>query len=197
MERKSENKSPNLIQNEKSCDTNKENSLDNHLNDSIFKKTKNFLYSFLFDLPFDNYHKYYKTGKIHTMTEDEKRTLLDNKKSDSQYKKLLFLLISLRPNVLDDQDMMDMKEFNNKMKKYYAIVIGGLVLNWAYFSYNFIIKKKALYKNLMILNFLCFLAYIKVDSYKQHFYDGLVQKYKHIIKKQDLQNIIKKTYNID
>jgi hypothetical protein len=174
--------------------TNNENIYNNV---TFFQKTKNFFYSLIFDLPFDNYHNYYKTGIIQKMSEEDIRNLLERKKSESQHKKYFSFLVSLRPNILDDQDMMDLKEFNYKMNYYYAFVIGGLLINWAYFSYNFILYKRPLYKRLICINLLCFLAYVKVDSFKQQHYERLYEKYKHIVKKDELQIILKKTYNID
>ena len=149
----------------------------NNPNNSFFQKCKNLLHSIFFDLPFDNYHSLYKTGKIKNMDIEEKKQLIYTK-NNANIKKLFFAkLISIRPTILDDDDYI---EYNNIVRKNKyekgVIILGFFGLNsWTFYMVS--IKKKKFLAQFMFVNFLLIFSLYYSGHKLQSFIDKMYLKY--------------------
>ena len=164
---------------------------------SILKYTSSTLYSFLFDLPFKNYHDYYKTGIIQKMSKEEKINFMIEKNKERQHKQFFNYFLNIRPNILDDEDVFEYRETLDKMNKYQTVIFLGFFINWSYFTYNFFIKKRLVFKTLLIINGVFFIAYLKNNTTLSKEQDKLFEKYKNTFKREDLVSVMKESYGID
>ncbi len=153
----------------------------------IFMKFTNTIYSILFELPFDNYHNLYKTGKIHQMDVEQRKQLL-YMENDAKLKKMFFCkLINLRPTILDDEDYI---EFNNLLKRSKhekgATIFGFFSLNsWTFYMVS--IKKKKFLAKFTAMNILL-IGMLYYSSFKvQKFYDRMYLKYDKEIVNQEME----------
>ncbi len=157
----------------------------NQQNTSIFQKFKNGIYSILFDLPFDNYHTLYKTGKIKTMDIEQKKQLI-YKENDIRLKKNFFTrLISLRPTILDDEDFIEFNIINGKAKKERGLIILGFFLLNSWTFYMVSIKKKNFFLKFFFMN-IFLIGMFSYSSFKlQTFFEKMYIKYdKEIVNKE-------------
>ncbi len=131
--------------------------------DDIFNKIRQTIYSTIWDLPFDNYHKYYKTGIIQKMSNQEKvefyfeRNKIESKKTS--FKKLVLL----RPNILDDDDLFHYNEVITKNKKHKAMYLSlFLINNFVHFALMLKNKNAWYVKSMLTINL--FLVIISSNS---------------------------------
>jgi hypothetical protein len=155
------------------------------------------LHSFIFDLPFENYHDYYKTGIIQKMSKEQKIQFMIDKNLQKQHRQFFTYFINIRPNILDDEDAFSYRETLDVVNRYNTVIFLGFFLNWAYFSFNFFVNKRLLFKPLIIFNGLFFFAYLKTNKILLVEQDRLFEKYKNIFKREDVLNIFKESYRID
>ncbi len=166
-------------------------------NESIGRTLLNICKSFIFDLPFKNYHDYYKTGIIQKMTKEEKIKFMLEMNLERQHRQFFYYFINIRPNILDDEDLFEYKEVAYKNKIYQYWLLGGFFLNWSYFTYNFFIKKRFVYKPLILINGALLIAYLKVNTILNNYQESLFNKYKNILKREDLLGKVKESYRFD
>lgn len=153
----------------------------------IIRKLSNTIYSILFELPFDNYHNLYKTGKIHEMDIEQRKEMLYMENS-AKLKKMFFCkLINLRSTILDDEDFI---EFNNLQKRSKrekgATIIGFFGLNsWTFYMVS--IKKQNFLAKFLAMNVLL-IGMLYYSSFKlQKFYDRMYLKYDKEIVNQEME----------
>jgi len=149
----------------------------NSQNHSYFQKFKNGIYSFLFDLPFENYHTLYKTGKIKSMDIEQRKQLIYIE-NNAKLKKVFFSrIISLRPTILDDEDFIEFNNLNTRAKYERAfIILGFFALNsWTFYMVS--IKKKNFLSKFLFMNvFLIGMLYYSGHKL-QKFFDRMYIKY--------------------
>ena len=160
-------------------------------------RIKGFFYSLIFDLPFDNYHKYYKTGKIQLMTKEEKTKIFLDSNEQSKQKDFFIQIIRMRPQILDDDDLSHVETEKKKIKYIRNFLILGLFFNWSFFSYFFLVKKQNFIKTLVFINLLLLSGMYGTNAYMNKMYGELYTKYIAIIKEDELKEIYNKIYNID
>jgi hypothetical protein len=173
------------------------NSNQESLNSKGFSKIYKTIHSFIFDLPFENYNEYYKTGIIQKMSKEQKIQFLIDKNLHKQHRQFFTYFINLRPNILDDDDACSYRETLDVVNRYNTFVFIGFFLNWTYFSYNFFVNKRLLYKPLIIFNGLLFFAYIRNNNILSVEQNRLFEKYKNIFKREEILNVFKESYRID
>jgi hypothetical protein len=157
----------------------------------ILKKFKNTTYSILFELPFNNYHTLYKTGKIQQMDIDQRKQML-YMENHAKLKIMFFCkLINLRPTILDDEDYI---EFNNLLKiskrEKGATIIGFFGLNsWTFYMVS--IKKQKFFAKFLGFNFIL-IGMLYYSSFKlQKFYERMYVKYDKEIVNQEMDEKMK------
>jgi hypothetical protein len=164
---------------------------------NFFTRVKNTINSIIWDLPFDNYHKYYKTGIIQKMSKDEKIDFFFERHKEFNKKDNIKKLIVLRPNILDDEDkilFLENKEKYNKIRGFYFII---LCLNNIFSCYLILQRKSYVLKyvaisNLGLLSIFPFLNY-KSQLVNEH----LTNKYRNIISEEETYDVFKQSSNID
>ncbi len=166
-------------------------------NNTFLSKIYETFVSFIVDLPFKNYKEYYKTGIIQKMNNEEKIKFMIELNNERQHRHFFKYFINLRPSILDEDDCWEYKESMNNIKQYNYAIFSGFFLNWSYFTFNFFIRKRYVYKPLIIINGLLFLVYLRVNSVENRMMDNLFNKYKHVIKREDVIKIIKESYRFD
>lgn len=167
--------------------------MDNNLNNKIpenigfFKKCTDVIHSILFELPFDNYHTLYKTGKIHKMDIEQRKQMI-YKENEEKLKRMFFSkLINLRPTILDDNDYL---EFNNLKKRTQyekgIIIFGFFILNsWTFYMVS--IKKQKFFAKFLGMNFILIGLLYYSSFQSQKFYDRMFIKYDKEIVNQEME----------
>ncbi len=164
---------------------------------SFSSKIYDFMYKLIFELPIKNYRELYLTGKLQSMSQDEKiKMIIDNSK-DEQHRRFFNRLLKVRPAFLDDEDLDEFNKFESNIKTFQIGIFSSLFLNWTYFSYNFIVKKRNKLKLLICLNIFIFCVYTYSKIYAGNFYGKLFDKYKTIVKQDDIFRIMKNSYRIE
>lgn len=163
----------------------------------LYKKISKYIYSAIFDLPFANYYEYYKNGKIQNMSKDEKHKLVLEMNKETQYRQFFKRLLRLRPAFMDDEDVFYYNITQNKIKNYRSAIIIGLFFNWNFFAYYFFVKKRNIYKFFISVNLILIVMYLRVNKYENRKYEELFEKYKNVIKKDEVFKIMKEAYRID
>ena len=161
------------------------------------KKISNILYSIFFELPFENYDEYYKSGKIQKMTREEKIQLIIENNRKKQHLEFFRKLLLIRPSFLDEEDYYSYNEELHKVKKLRMGVTFGLGINWSYFVYNFFIKKRMVIKSFLLMNGILFSLYIAANIRMSMEIGRLFEKYKKDIKREELEKVIKESYRIE
>jgi hypothetical protein len=171
--------------------------MDSTSKNSMSSNILNKVYSFLFDLPFQNYHEYYKTGKIQKMSREEKiQFLIENNKKRQHYDFFRRLLL-IRPTFLDDEDYYEYNEKLNKIKKLRGVAIIAFAGNWSYFVFNFIVKRRSVVKSFLLFNFVTLIYYVSLNASMNKETTRLFEKYKDLMKRDELDKLIKESYRID
>lgn len=165
-------------------------------NDSQNKVVK-ILKSLLFDLPFDEYHTLYKTGIISKMSNQEKINFVLKNQNERRSRQLFNSMITLRPNILDDEDKIELTERNNKIIKARGMLMASMFLTGSYTGYHILFKNYKKIKYFVIINFGIIVLYQFTYSYMDSYYATLHEKYKNIIKEDELMRVFKSAYNID
>lgn len=172
-----------------------ENADDDHK--PFYRKIPSYLYNFIFELPFENYKIYYKTGIIQKMSIEERKKLSRNVHREELHRNFFIRLIKIRPQILDDEDQINLNELNHSMKMKRGFFIIGLGLNWLYFSFNWIVLKKKKGKLFITLNFLFFFGLLWTNSIQTREYKILHEKYKNIMTREEIYDAMKRIYNIN
>ena len=167
------------------------------INQPFYKKIPTYCYNFIFELPFDNYKIYYKTGIIHKMSIDDKKKLSRNVHREELHRNFFIRMIRLRPQILDEEDQYHLNEVNHSVKIKRTILIAGLGLNWSYFCFNWIVLKKKKYKIFLYLNVVLFLGLVWTGRILTNENKILYKKYENVINKDEIFEMMKKVYNIN
>lgn len=175
-----------------------QNSDNSNSNNSIFHKIKKTVNAILWDLPFDNYHSFYKTGEIHKMDIEQKKNII-YKESNLKLKKMFFArLIGMRPTILDDEDYTEFNNILARNKKEKAIVILGFFGLNAWTFYMVSIKHKTkFFGKFLFFNFLLIICLYYSNNKLQSFYDKMFVKYDKEIINAELEEKINMVYKKD
>jgi hypothetical protein len=162
---------------------------------SFFSRFKNVINSIIWDLPFDNYHKLYKTGIIKNMDIEQKKQIIF-KENNLLLRKIFFSrLVKLRPSILDDEDLI---EFNKTVerKKYDTIylIIGFMGLN-SYTFYTISIKRKQFLGKFLLINAFLILFYLHNNQKQEKFIEKMFIKYDKIIVNEEMDEKLKLILN--
>lgn len=166
-------------------------------NISLRKKILNSIHGFIFDLPFENYRKYYKTGIIQKMTKEEKKKFFINMNIEDKHRKIFTRLLVMRPEFLDDTDLFDYRQHKSKVFKYQLLAFSLFFLNWSYYSFNFLVKQKRELKFFLLRNTFVILSIYYTTGMTEFKQKELFYKYKHVMTQDSLINLMKSAYRID
>jgi hypothetical protein len=171
----------------------------NEKEDKITKRStfSQFLYSIIWELPFDNYHKYYKTGIVQKMSKEEKKMLFINDNKKQLQTKFFKRIITLRPNILDDSDMIDLNRVKNNIKNIRYVLLSLFFLNSSFFGYKVMILKYRKINSFIYINLLLMTIFAFTNFYSNYYFKNLHEKYRNIIDDDEVVNTFKKVYNID
>lgn len=160
-----------------------------------FTKLKNFINSLLWDLPFDNYHKLYKTGIIKTMDVEQKKQMLFQENNLMLKKIFFFRLIRLRPTILDDEDLNGLNKIQER-KKYemLAVIFGFMSLNALTF-YSISIKKQKPLGKFFLANSFLILCFLHVNKKQETYLEKMFEKYDKIIVNEEMEEKMKMMLN--
>jgi hypothetical protein len=106
-----------------------------------FKRFRNFVWNSIWNLPFENYEKYYTNGKIFKMTQNEKIEMTVRDSIEKQKYSMFIRIVKLRPNILNNDDMELFEIESNKCKRKTYMVLGILFLNGTLFTYKMALRK--------------------------------------------------------
>lgn len=163
----------------------------------FFKKITNGIYSVLFELPFDNYHTLYKTGKIQQMDIEQRKQML-YVENNAKLKKMFFCkLISLRPTILDDEDYIEFNNIKTRSTREKGLtIIGFFGLNsWTF--YMVAIKKQKFFAKFLVMN-VALIGLLYSSSLKlEQFYDRMYTKYDKEIVNQEMEEKMKLVFKND
>lgn len=143
--------------------------------------------SIVFGLPFSYYDKYYKSGELSRMTQEQKRDLFMEDQKDNQKREFIMFILKNRPSIMDADSEEEFFKAKNKYR-YTSLLLGCSFMSfWSFFSYQFYLKRVYYFKSLLSVNFLCLVIY-KHGSYSlQASYDTIYRKYKHIATIEELK----------
>jgi len=163
----------------------------------LYRRIPKFFYNFIFELPFENYKLYYKTGIIQKMSIEEKKKLSMRVQREELHRNFFVRMIKIRPQILDEEDYFHLNEVNHNLKIKRMILIIGLGLNWSYFSFNYIVLKKKSAKIFLWLNLLFFIGLVSTSIIQAREHRILYEKYKKVFDKNEIFDTMKKLYNIN
>ena len=164
---------------------------------SIFERIKKIINSLIWDLPFENYHKYYKTGIIQKMSNQEKIDFFFERHKNNSKKLYFKRIINLRPNILDDDDLFKYKEIISKGKKNKGIYLSLFFLNNTIHFYLLLIKKTSYMKSLVGTNILFLFAFPFLDMKTHNMFDDLYVKYRLIYDEDELYKKFQESSSIE
>jgi hypothetical protein len=163
----------------------------------FYKRIFKHIYNFLFELPFENYKLYYKTGIIQKMSIEEKKKLSMRVQREELHRNFFVRMIKIRPQILDEEDFYHLNEVNHSLKNKRMLLIIGLGLNWSYFSFNYIVLRKKKAKVFLCLNLLLFMGLVSTSIIQAREHRILYEKYKKIYDKDEIFETMRKLYNIN
>jgi hypothetical protein len=166
--------------------------------ENYFTKLKNLINSIIWDLPFENYHKYYKTGIIQKMSNQEKIDFFFERHKETNKKNYIKRLIIIRPNILDDEDKIKFLEYKEKADRLRFLYLASFGLNNFLCGYVYLLKRSVwVIKYLVFSNvvFLFTFPFLKLNQ--DEFNEEMYLKYRHIIDEDKTYDMFKKASNID
>ena len=164
---------------------------------SLFEKIKKIINSIIWDLPFENYHKYYKTGIIQKMSNQEKIDFFFQRNKFNSKKLYFKRIVNLRPNILDDKDLFKYTETIAKSKRNKAIYLSMFFFNNTIHFYLLIIRRKSYIKSLLATNFIFLFSFPFVDIKTEKMFDEFYFKYRLIYDEDELLRKFQEFNNID
>jgi hypothetical protein len=166
--------------------------------ENFFNKLKNLINSFIWDLPFENYHKYYKTGIIQKMSNQERIDFFFKRHKDLNKKNYIKRLIILRPNILDDEDKIYFLENKQQADRLKTIYFVGFVLNNFFCGYLLLVKRSLGTIQYIAFSNIMFLFLFPVTKMKQEkLNEEIYLKYRHLIDEDKTYDMFAKASNID
>jgi hypothetical protein len=172
--------------------------MENNNENNFFQKIKNIIYSIIWDLPFENYHKYYKTGIIQKMTQEEKINFFFERNKQNIKKNYATRMFILRPNILDDEDKIRYLENKQKSDRLKLIYLATMIVNNFGSCYFFLLNKKmSSVKYMVVSNAVMILAFPFLNKNTQRLNEELYLKYRDVINEDKVYSSIKEASNID
>jgi hypothetical protein len=169
---------------------------DKNENSSFLSILKTVGYNILFKLPFADYESMYESGKIHEMSNEEKKDYIFKLQQEDQHKKFFLRLIAVRKMIMDEEDVFEYNLLLNKVKRNQKMIFIGLFANWIYFSFNFMVLRKRKLMMFFIIN-ISLLVTVHINNiYLHKEQQKLFLKYKSIFPYEDIVEVMKKVYNI-
>jgi len=156
---------------------------------NFFNKALRITKNLIWKLPFENYDKYYSNGIIHKMSQQEKLEFTINQHKKTQEKKLLLRLVKLRPNILDDNDLIQFNHVNEKSKFHLQILFTCLFLNTTYAGWLIHKKQKLFNKYFVMITFSIIASYGYISSYQSKLNNYIYDKYKDIFKNDETRDV--------
>jgi hypothetical protein len=166
--------------------------------DSILSKIFKTMNSIIWDLPFENYHKYYKTGIIQKMSNQEKIDFFFERNRANAKKTHFKKLVIMRPNILDDEDLIKYNEVISKSKKHKGIYLSLFIINsFIHFALMIKNKKSSYIKSMLATNILLtiFLPLLNIKTDQLH--NDLYNKYRLILNEDEMAQKFREAHLIE
>lgn len=163
----------------------------------------NKLYSIIVDVPFKNCfedHHLYDSGELQRMTKQQKIDYIIKKCDKNQHFKLFSRVIRIRPSVMDDHDVAEFNALRKEDRKHRAIILSGLFANWSWIAYSILVKRKqsaVIFGTFVGINLFFILYHMRITRRTDKFLYEMMDKYKDVIRYDDLKEVMKQAYNID
>jgi hypothetical protein len=165
--------------------------------EGFFIKVKNLINSIIWDLPFENYHKYYKTGIIQKMSNQEKIDFFFDRNKEFNRKNNIKTLIILRPNILDDEDKQKFFEVKQNADRTRFVYLTSFFLNNILCGVIILRKYTWVWKYIIFSNIILLFGFPFTNIRQSKFNDELYTKYRYVLDEEKTFEVFKEANSID